>query len=42
MKFIEFLEELNHDYFWKEQFQAFGFTSNIAIINLMHFIQGVF
>lgn len=40
MKFIEFLEELNHDYFWKEQFQALGITSNIVIMNLIGFIQG--
>ena len=43
MKIIQFLEEVNHDYFWKEQLQAFGLALNISTMHLLDylgFIQG--
>ena len=37
-KTLDFFNEINYDYFWKEQFQAFAFTLNYAVIGLHQFI----
>ncbi len=37
-KIQEFIENINSDYFWREQFQAFAFTLNYAMIGLHQFI----
>ena len=37
-KIQDFFDEVNCDYFLKEQFQAFAFTLNYAMIGLHQFI----
>ena len=37
-KIQDFFDEINYDYFLKEQFQAFAFTLNYAMIGLHQFI----
>ena len=37
-KIQEFIENINSNYFWREQFQAFAFTFSYAVMGLHQFI----